>query len=45
VHFRGEELGRGKGKSKKAAESQAANAALQGLRQNPIQKKQGEIVD
>jgi ribonuclease-3 len=32
VHFHGEELGRGKGKSKKAAESQAALAALKHLR-------------
>ena len=32
VHFRGAEIGRGKGKSKKAAESQAAIAALFGLR-------------
>lgn len=31
VHFRGEELGRGKGKSKKAAESQAALVALETL--------------
>ena len=45
VHFHGEELGRGKGKSKKAAESEAAVAALQGLRQNQELKKQGEIVD
>ena len=45
VHFRGEELGRGKGKSKKAAESQAAIAALHTLRQNQIQKKQGEIME
>jgi ribonuclease-3 len=33
VHYRGEELGRGKGKSKKAAESEAAVAALVGWRQ------------
>ena len=32
VYFRGEELGRGAGKSKKAAESQAAAAALANLR-------------
>jgi len=32
VHFQGEELGRGKGKSKKAAESEAAIAALRNLR-------------
>ena len=32
VHYRGAELGRGKGKSKKAAESQAAMAALKAIR-------------
>ena len=33
VRYRGEEIGRGKGKSKKVAESEAALAALAGLRQ------------
>jgi ribonuclease-3 len=35
VHFQGAELGRGKGKSKKAAESQAAIAALKNLCRTP----------
>ena len=36
VNFRGEELGRGKGKGKKAAESQAALAALETLRRRRV---------
>ncbi len=35
VHYQGEELGRGQGKSKKAAESQAALAALARLQNQP----------
>lgn len=39
VHFQGEELGRGKGSSKKEAESQAALAALERLQRQPIGMK------
>ena len=45
VHFRGEELGRGMGKSKKAAESQAAVVALQSLRKDSALKAHGEGAD
>jgi ribonuclease-3 len=43
VHYQGEELGRGRGKSKKAAESQAAFGALEALRQKAGKTAQNQV--
>lgn len=40
VYYRGDEIGRGRGKSKKAAESQAAAAALESYRSGPLSQRQ-----